>query len=581
MIAVAPSLVRTLDADELDRVLIHEWAHVQRRDDLVNILQIVVRIIAGWHPALWWIDRRLRIEREIACDEITVAVTGSAKAYAECLLKLSSLSGTSPTIRTAPAIFTPAGLRARVIKIVSPHASIAPAWSRSIAAAIVASLSLITAGVGGRDVVEATALALPLVPSRMLTTTLDRVAPKALPTRSLDRLTGRSPRPARGRRRHRLSARRPNSLPHHHHHERNRSRLPRRRSRITSMRRPPPRPMPGQRLENRSQIERPIPLERPAVTPETPRVSLVRRGGRRQGRRPDVQGRGCRDRRGLLPVRPPRRRRVLEGRPVRIRLVNPSIMPRFAVALTLIALLATPGGATSDPARTLLMTGFNLSAADIGRLDRGGVVSRTLEVKNSREVATLGVVRINTSPSSYVERMADIATFKRTDGVLQVGTFSSPPQPEDVASLTIDEGDLKRLRACRVEDCDVQLSADGIERVRRDIDWRAGDASPNASLLVRRLLVDYVARYRQSGAVAAIEYADRAPRLNVGLEFASLIDADSTMTTYASNTPCTGSVGLAGVGRHGAIGVDQRRELQTDIEPRRAIGVSIAATAPL
>ena len=79
MIAVAPSLVRTLDADELDRVLIHEWAHVQRRDDLVNILQIVVRIIAGWHPALWWIDRRLRIEREIACDEMTVAITGSPK----------------------------------------------------------------------------------------------------------------------------------------------------------------------------------------------------------------------------------------------------------------------------------------------------------------------------------------------------------------------------------------------------------------------------------------------------------------------------------------------------------------------
>ena len=206
---------------------------------------------------------------------------------------------------------------------------------------------------------------------------------------------------------------------------------------------------------------------------------------------------------------------------------------RFSATLTFIGLLAMPGGTTSDPARTFLMTGFSLSAADIGRLDRGGVVSRTLEVKNSREVATLGIVRINTSPSRYVERMADIATFKRTDDVLQVGTFSSPPQREDVASLTIDEGDLKRLRECRVEDCDVQLSADGIERLRRDIDWRAADAPGNASLLVRRLLVDYVARYRQSGAVAAMEYGDRAPRVNVGLEFASLIDADSTMTNYA------------------------------------------------
>ena len=199
MIAVAPSLVRTLDADELDRVLIHEWAHVQRRDDLVNILQVVVRIIAGWHPAVWWIDRRLHIEREIACDEITVAVTGSAKAYAQCLLKLASLRGTPPAMRTVSALLTPVGLRARVIKVVSPHPSIAPAWSRSIAAAIVISLSLISVGVAGLSAVEATALALPLVPSRMLTTTLERVAPNALPTGSLDRPTDRSQGPARGR----------------------------------------------------------------------------------------------------------------------------------------------------------------------------------------------------------------------------------------------------------------------------------------------------------------------------------------------------------------------------------------------
>jgi beta-lactamase regulating signal transducer with metallopeptidase domain len=198
MIAVAPSLVKTLDADELDRVLIHEWAHVQRGDDVVNILQIVVRIIAGWHPAIWWIDRRLHVEREIACDEITVAVTGSPKSYAQCLMKLATLRSTPAAMRTAPAVFTPSSLRARVLKIVSPHSLIAPAWSRSIAAAIVMALCLISVGVGGLNFVEATALAMPLVvPSRMLTTTLDRVAPIAPPTRSLEMLSDRSPRPNR------------------------------------------------------------------------------------------------------------------------------------------------------------------------------------------------------------------------------------------------------------------------------------------------------------------------------------------------------------------------------------------------
>ena len=281
---------------------------MQRRDDLVNILQVVVRIIAGWHPAVWWIDRRLHIEREIACDEITVAVTGSAKAYAQCLLKLASLRGTPPAMRTAPAVFTPAGLRARVIKIVSPHASIAPAWSRSIAAAIVLSLSLISVGVGGLSVVEATALALPLVPSRMLTTTLDRVAPNALPTRSLDRPTDRSPRPARGRAP--SSARRP------------KAEQPAASSTPRAEPDAPPTTAVANHVDAAPAAEAdaeaaagepmpdvsPMPLERSDVRPEPPQSpwSAAAAGG--EGPGPEIQGRRRRDRRVLLPIRPPRRR---------------------------------------------------------------------------------------------------------------------------------------------------------------------------------------------------------------------------------------------------------------------------------
>ncbi len=169
MIAVAPSLLRTLDPDDLDRVLIHEWAHVQRRDDVVNVLQVVVRIVAGWHPALWSIDRRLSLEREIACDEVTVAITGSPKSYAECLLKLSTRRGTPPPMQTAQAVFTPSGLRARVVKIVSPHPCIARRWSATLAALTIVVLCLAAVAVGGLTLVEATAFAQPLASARTLT----------------------------------------------------------------------------------------------------------------------------------------------------------------------------------------------------------------------------------------------------------------------------------------------------------------------------------------------------------------------------------------------------------------------------
>jgi hypothetical protein len=200
--------------------------------------------------------------------------------------------------------------------------------------------------------------------------------------------------------------------------------------------------------------------------------------------------------------------------------------------LALLALAAPPPDSTSDRAQTFLAAAFKLPAAEIRRLDGGQVVSRTLEVKNRREVATLGIVRIKTTPATYVEHLADITTFKRAEGVVQIGKFSRFPVADDVRSLTIDEPDLIRLRECRVDDCQVRLPAEGIERVRREIDWHAADASHRATRLVRQLLVDYVARYQQSGAAAAMEYADRVPRLNVGKEFASLVDADPVTWTY-------------------------------------------------
>jgi beta-lactamase regulating signal transducer with metallopeptidase domain len=185
VIAVAPSMLATLDADELDRVLIHEWAHVQRRDDLVHIAQIVIRVVAGWHPAVWWIERRLHVEREIACDEMTVAVTGSPKSYAECLVKLASLRGAVPTALAGPAMLTASGLRLRVTRIVSRHVLIAPYWSRGIAIGIVSALCVVSLTVGGLRLVEVTAFAVPLeaVPFesvRMVNVSFPAIAPVAV-----------------------------------------------------------------------------------------------------------------------------------------------------------------------------------------------------------------------------------------------------------------------------------------------------------------------------------------------------------------------------------------------------------------
>jgi len=186
MIAVAPSLLTTLDTGQLDRVLIHEWAHVQRRDDLGHILQIVIRTLAGWHPAIWWVDHRLQIEREIACDEITVGITGSPKSYAQCLMTLASLKHTARAMTAAPAVLMVSGLRTRLTKILSPLPWIAPGRSRTIAVAIVSALCMLSAGVGGVKLVEATKFVprATAPPRESLGPRLNTMAPISAPTQS-------------------------------------------------------------------------------------------------------------------------------------------------------------------------------------------------------------------------------------------------------------------------------------------------------------------------------------------------------------------------------------------------------------
>ena len=84
-IAIPSSLVEALTLDELDQVILHEHAHVQRRDDWARLAQTLLLSVLWIHPAALFVSRALNREREMACDEWVVARTGLPKAYARCL----------------------------------------------------------------------------------------------------------------------------------------------------------------------------------------------------------------------------------------------------------------------------------------------------------------------------------------------------------------------------------------------------------------------------------------------------------------------------------------------------------------
>jgi beta-lactamase regulating signal transducer with metallopeptidase domain len=74
---------------ELQQVLVHELTHLRRRDDWTNLTQKVIKAILFFHPSVWWLEQRLSLEREMACDEAVLARAASPYGYAQCLTRLA------------------------------------------------------------------------------------------------------------------------------------------------------------------------------------------------------------------------------------------------------------------------------------------------------------------------------------------------------------------------------------------------------------------------------------------------------------------------------------------------------------
>jgi beta-lactamase regulating signal transducer with metallopeptidase domain len=91
VILLPVSAVGGLTPGELESILAHELAHIRRHDYLVNLLQAVLETILFYHPAVWWLSRRIRQEREHCCDDIAVSVCGDRIAFARALSTMEEL----------------------------------------------------------------------------------------------------------------------------------------------------------------------------------------------------------------------------------------------------------------------------------------------------------------------------------------------------------------------------------------------------------------------------------------------------------------------------------------------------------
>jgi beta-lactamase regulating signal transducer with metallopeptidase domain len=95
VILVPVATLAGLDTDELEMILVHELAHIRRHDTLINGIQVLVETLLFFNPAVWWISRQIRLERENCCDDLAATYAGDHVLYARVLTRLEELRGPS------------------------------------------------------------------------------------------------------------------------------------------------------------------------------------------------------------------------------------------------------------------------------------------------------------------------------------------------------------------------------------------------------------------------------------------------------------------------------------------------------
>lgn len=101
VVLVPAALVSGMPPQLLEALLAHELAHVRRCDYLVNLVQSVIETLLFYHPAVWWISHRIRVEREHIADDLAARRIGEPRRLALALSELEKLQFSNNTLAMA------------------------------------------------------------------------------------------------------------------------------------------------------------------------------------------------------------------------------------------------------------------------------------------------------------------------------------------------------------------------------------------------------------------------------------------------------------------------------------------------
>ena len=177
-------------------------------------------------------------------------------------------------------------------------------------------------------------------------------------------------------------------------------------------------------------------------------------------------------------------------------------------------------GRSSSVASDLKCCDF--SSAEIEKLNKGEALARLFKTTD-RDLAIVGAVKLRRTKEEFLQWFRHVENFKFSPMVAEVAAFQNPPKPIDLSRLTLDEQELKDIRACMPGKCNSKLSAMEINRLKNEVDWKSAEAPQKASSLFREMMHDYVANYLRRGNAVLGRLNDKESASDIADTYRSMI----------------------------------------------------------
>jgi hypothetical protein len=208
-----------------------------------------------------------------------------------------------------------------------------------------------------------------------------------------------------------------------------------------------------------------------------------------------------------------------------------------AVGIFVLCLLSLAKGsmhATDQPAEPnkFFREYVGLSDDQIEQIRSGKAIAKIIESRTPDEVFVFGSVYIKATPEQYLKLALDLDSLRKLPNYLAIREFSDPPRLADLEGFTLEAEDIKELKNCKPEHCEVQLPAESMEEFQQSVNWSAPDVADQVNHLGRQMALEALQKYIQGGNSALGTYRDKKHPAAVAETFQSLLSRAKALPVY-------------------------------------------------